>query len=215
MANGWTPYIHNELAAGKLRWLHEQYDMLDGHMCPSDKSEVFRAFKLTPLDEVKVVIIGQDPYHTKNIADGLAFSSKNPKKIPPSLRNIFKAIEIDLGIKNTNPSLESWSKQGVLLMNTALTTVVGQPLEHGEYWVDFTKNIIKALNSHKDKLIFLLWGNHAKSLKQIISERHYILEATHPSPLSAKGFINCLHFSETNRILTQEGKTPINWSTDV
>lgn len=208
MSNGWTPFITHELENGRLRWLVDTYEA--AKVYPA-KEEVFRAFKLTPYQNVRVVIIGQDPYHTPGVANGLAFSSKKTEATPPSLVNIFKAIKNDLGIENKNPSLDKWASQGVLLLNTALTTIVGSPLEHAEYWKDFTSSVLSALNNHPNNLVFLLWGNEAKKLSSQINSKHTVLTASHPSPLSAKNFINCQHFSKVNEILT----TPIDWRTDV
>ena len=174
------------------------------------QKNIFNAFKYTAWDNVKVVILGQDPYHTPNIADGLAFSSGKEKTCPPSLKNILKEIEDDvykgLNLETysfTDYSLKRWAEQGVLLLNTSLTVEEGLPGSHLEIWKDFTKNVIKLLNLEKNSVIFLLWGEKAKQYKVLINpEKHYILEAAHPSPLSAhNGFFGCKHFSKTNEII--------------
>lgn len=210
MNNGWSEYINHSLTSGLLRWLVYKYENSD--VCPKNKDEVFRAFKMTPLQNVKVVILGQDPYHTKDIADGLAFSSK--KGIPPSLRNIFKAIELDLGIKNTESKLDRWARQGVLLLNTALTTEEGRPGAHLKEWDLFIKGVIDKLNKQERNVIFLLWGKKAQKYQYLIHKGHTTLLAAHPSPFSAKHFINCGHFSKVNSLLTKAGQDPIDWSTN-
>ena len=162
---------------------------------------------------MKVVIIGQDPYHEPNQAHGLAFSVKN-NNFPPSLVNIFKEIESDLNIKCKNDgNLTRWAEQGVLLLNTTLTVRRGQANSHKDSgWQIFTKTLVEKLSARKDPIVFLLWGSNAISFKSMIAPWHYVLTAPHPSPLSAyRGFFGCKHFSKTNKILESLGKTPINW----
>jgi len=177
--------------------------------------QIFSAFDSTPFDKVKVVILGQDPYHGPGQAHGLCFSVNPGIKHPPSLRNIFKEIEDDLGIPYPKSgSLIPWTKQGVLLFNATLTVRAHQAGSHQKKgWEQFTDAIIKKLSNEKEKLIFLLWGNFAISKSALIDQsKHHILTAVHPSPLSAhRGFFGCKHFSKTNQLLSQNGLKPIDW----
>ena len=178
------------------------------------KKLVFSAFT-TNLNDVKVVILGQDPYHTPGAAEGLAFSVPSSQPIPPSLINIYKEIDSDIGHHN-NPSgsLRNWQKQGVLLLNTVLTVEAHRPKSHaGKGWEIFTTAVISYLNDSRDNLVFMLWGRDARNKKSLIdSSRHLILEAAHPSPLSAhNGFFGCKHFSSCNNYLEKNGLTPIKW----
>ncbi|MGU5659371.1 uracil-DNA glycosylase [Aeromonas veronii] len=179
-------------------------------------TDVFNAFKLTELDQVKVVILGQDPYHGPNQAHGLCFSVLPGVRTPPSLVNIYKEMQRDLpGFVTPNHGfLESWAKQGVLLLNTVLTVQAGQAHSHAHLgWETFTDRVIEQINASCQGVVFLLWGAHAQKKGRFIdSQRHYVLTAPHPSPLSAhRGFIGCGHFSETNRLLEQQDKRPIEW----
>lgn len=180
-----------------------------------DCSLWFNAFNSTPFDQVRVVIIGQDPYHGPRQAHGLCFSVQKEIKIPPSLRNIFKEIERDLGVgMPLHGSLSSWTKQGVFLLNATLTVEHSLAGSHqGKGWEKFTDVAIQRLSERRDGIVFLLWGGHAqKKGKYIDSERHLVLKAPHPSPLSAyRGFIGCGHFSKINRYLEQNGRKAINW----
>ncbi|RDV29030.1 uracil-DNA glycosylase [Alteromonas aestuariivivens] len=178
--------------------------------------EVFSALTLTPLETVKVVILGQDPYHGPGQAHGLCFSVKPGIKPPPSLVNIYKELSTDIdGFKIPQHGfLQDWATQGVLLLNTVLTVEQGKAHSHARYgWERFTDKVIDAVNQYCDGVVFLLWGSHAQKKGQHIdSERHHVLKAPHPSPLSAhRGFLGCKHFSKTNSILQSKGKTPINW----
>lgn len=179
------------------------------------ENDIFNAFKLTPFDKVKVVIIGQDPYHGPNQAHGLAFSVKRGVKNPPSLKNIFKELHNDLNLPIPKEGhLEKWAQQGVLLLNTTLTVEAGKPASHAKLgWETFTDRVIEILNADKEGLIFLLWGAHAQRKGQIIDpKRHHVLTAPHPSPFSvARGFFGCRHFSKTNQLLGQMGKAEIDW----
>lgn len=176
---------------------------------------IFNAFNSTPFHEVKVVILGQDPYHGKGQAHGLSFSVPMGITKPPSLRNIFKELVDDVGI--TSPShgnLQSWADQGVLLLNSLLTVRASKAGSHkGKGWETFTNASISALNKHREGIIFFLWGNYAKQKGQFIDQsKHHVLTAAHPSPFSAhNGFFGCKHFSQANELLTQQGKKPINW----
>jgi uracil-DNA glycosylase len=179
-------------------------------------SLIFNAFNQTPFDQVKVVILGQDPYHQPGQAMGLSFSVPDDCKIPPSLMNIYKELQKDIGMPiPTTGNLTPWAKQGVLLLNTALTVRADEPGSHSKIgWTQFTDDLIKLLSNEKTDIVFILWGNYA-SQKQILIDatKHKILKAAHPSPLSAyNGFFGCKHFSMTNQYLTQVKKDPINWS---
>ncbi len=178
-------------------------------------SDIFNAFKFTPLDKVKVVILGQDPYHGDGQAHGLCFSVKRGVQLPPSLQNIFKEIYSDLGIpKPQHGCLESWAHEGVLLLNSVLSVEADLPGSHSKLgWQQFTDFVISALSSHCTNLVFILWGAYAqKKLELIDQSRHQILTAAHPSPLSAsRGFLGCKHFSRCNQLLENCHKTPINW----
>lgn len=175
---------------------------------------IFNALKLTDYDDVKVVILGQDPYHGENEAHGLSFSVLEGVKRPPSLDNIFKELYNDLGIKRTNNDLSDWAKQGVLLLNAIMTVVKDKPLSHKEKgWEIFTDNIIKYLNEREKPIVFILWGNFARSKKTLITNnRHMIIESAHPSPLSAsRGFFGSKPFSKCNVFLEKNGMKKINW----
>ncbi|WP_416307599.1 uracil-DNA glycosylase [Neptunicella sp. SCSIO 80796] len=181
---------------------------------PAD--EVFNAFKLTPLDKVKVVILGQDPYHGPNQAHGLCFSVKPGIPTPPSLQNMYKELATDIdGFQiPTHGYLQSWAEQGVLLLNTVLTVERGQAHSHSKTgWEQFTDKVIEQLSRHTEGLVFMLWGSHAQKKGRVIdSQRHHILAGPHPSPLSAyRGFFGCKHFSRANQLLAEQGKKPINW----
>ncbi|MDW7547576.1 uracil-DNA glycosylase [Pseudoalteromonas sp. McH1-7] len=180
------------------------------------QEQVFEAFKVTPFDQVKVVILGQDPYHGPNQAHGLCFSVLPGIKPPPSLNNMYKELLQDIeGFTVPNHGyLIDWAKQGVLLLNTVLTVEQGQAHSHKSLgWERFTDVVIEKLNANSEGIIFLLWGSHAqKKGKNIDKNRHHVLHAPHPSPLSAhRGFFGCGHFSKTNQLLTQMGKQPIDW----
>lgn len=177
--------------------------------------QIFNAFDLCPFDHVKVVIIGQDPYHDDGQANGLCFSVNPGTPFPPSLQNIFKEISDDLGRPMpTDGDLSRWARQGVLLLNATLTVRAHQAGSHqGKGWEQFTDAVIHELSAHRDHLVFMLWGSYAKAKgAQIDTSRHCILTAAHPSPLSAyRGFFGCHHFSLANAYLTSHGLTPIDW----
>ena len=177
---------------------------------------LFNAFNLTPLDQVKVVILGQDPYHGPNQAHGLCFSVPNSIKPPPSLINIFKELEDDIGkkIDFTNGNLEHWAKQGVFLLNTTLTVERSRPLSHQNLgWNIFTDKVISTINKSRENIVFILWGSFAQSKKELIdSNKHLILTAPHPSPLSAhRGFFGSKPFSKTNDFLQSKQIDKVNW----
>ena len=195
-----------------VRFLHNEKD--EGKKIYPPGNAIFRAFELTKVSEVKVVIIGQDPYHGDGQAMGLSFSVPEGINTPPSLKNIFKELESDLNTKlSGSPNLEPWARQGVLMLNAILTVRAGEAASHSKIgWTNFTDAVIKYLSSKQEGIIFLLWGNFARSKKGLIDNtKHYILEAAHPSPLARGAFFGCKHFSKTNEILLKIDKTPIHW----
>ncbi len=180
------------------------------------ESDVFNAFRYTEFGDVKVVILGQDPYHGSGQAHGLAFSVRDDVAIPPSLKNIYKELQNDIeGFQiPMNGYLKPWADQGVLLLNTVLTVEAGQANSHASWgWEQFTDQVIKALNMHREGLVFLLWGSHAQKKGAFIdTSKHLVLKSAHPSPLSAhRGFLGNRHFSTTNAYLVAKGKKPIDW----
>ena len=189
-------------------------DISRGHSIYPDLDDIFNAFHLCSYDKTKVVIFGQDPYHQKGAANGLAFSVNEGHKIPPSLKNIYKEINDDIGTCFYNSgNLDEWAKQGVLLLNTSLSVLDSLPGSHADIgWNLLVDSIIKILNNKKD-IIFLLWGNSsAKKEKLINTEVNYVFKSAHPSPLSSyRGFFGCKHFSKTNNILLKMNKSPIKW----
>lgn len=192
--------LHAEKAAGKVIFP------------PGPK--IFRAFELTPLQDVKVVILGQDPYHEYGQAMGLSFSVPEGVPAPPSLKNIFHEIETDLGIRMSgSPNLEPWARQGVLLLNAILTVRRSEAASHSGFgWQQFTDAVIRTISDRCEGVVFLLWGNYARSKAEIIDKsRHHVLEAAHPSPLARGAFFGCRHFSRTNQLLAEQGKSPIDW----
>ncbi|NMT48244.1 uracil-DNA glycosylase [Providencia stuartii] len=196
-------YVANERQKGKIIYPPQQ--------------DVFNAFRYTELADVKVVILGQDPYHGPGQAHGLSFSVLPGIKPPPSLVNMYKELENDiLGFKRPNHGyLLSWAQQGVLLLNTVLTVEQGNAHSHAHLrWETFTDKVIAAINEHREGVVFLLWGSHAQKKGRIIdTKRHHVLKAPHPSPLSAhRGFLGCGHFSQTNQLLQQQGLEAIDWT---
>jgi uracil-DNA glycosylase len=177
---------------------------------------IFNAFECTPFEKVKVVVIGQDPYHNPGQAHGLSFSVPDGVQPPPSLLNIFKEIQTDLGISITNTgNLEKWARQGVLLLNASLTVVANTPMSHSQIgWHVFTDEVIKRISAQREHIVFLLWGKFAQNKEVLIdSSKHKVLKAAHPSPLSAyNGFYGCAHFSKVNSYLREIGEQPIDWS---
>jgi uracil-DNA glycosylase len=215
MHESWKKYLQTEFAKPYFKELSEflKTAYRQQTIYPP-KGQVFSAFA-APLDDVKVVIIGQDPYHGPRQAHGLAFSVQPEVDVPPSLRNIFKEILSDTGRPiPSDGNLQRWADQGVLLLNNTLTVEAGRAGSHrGKGWEQFTDTMIKLLSDERDNLVFLLWGRDARNKKALIDDgKHLILEAAHPSPLSAhNGFFGCKHFSKTNVYLTMNGKTPIEW----
>ena len=179
------------------------------------REEIYTAFDLTPFENVKVVILGQDPYHGEGQAHGLAFSVNDGIKLPPSLRNIYKELEDDLGIKRHSGSLKDWAREGVLLLNTVLTVDESQANSHrGLGWEVFTDSVIEAVSDYLEGVVFILWGKPAQSkIKLIDTTKHHIIQSVHPSPLSAyRGFFGSKPFSQTNDYLVSQGLKPIDWS---
>ncbi|KKS86219.1 MAG: Uracil-DNA glycosylase [Parcubacteria group bacterium GW2011_GWA2_43_11] len=176
---------------------------------------IFNAFDLCPFVKVKVVILGQDPYHGTAQAHGLCFSVPEGVTVPPSLQNIYKELHADLGISiPTTGNLEKWAEQGVLLLNATLTVRAGQPGSHqNKGWEEFTNSVIRKISNEKEHVVFMLWGNYAKAKRELIdAKKHLVLEATHPSPFSAyNGFFGCKHFSRANEYLRANGKKIIAW----
>ena len=218
MEEGWKKALAEEFGAEYMRELKKKLveEMKAGIVIYPPAKEIFNAFNLTPFDKVKVVILGQDPYHGKGQAHGLSFSVPNGIIPPPSLVNIFKEIESDLGVKisKTNGNLEGWAKQGVLLLNAILTVRADSPASHRNLgWEKLTDSAIKALSDKKERLVFLLWGKFAQEKENLIdTNKHLVLKAPHPSPFSANsGFFGCKHFSKTNEYLNKTGQTPIEW----
>ena len=176
--------------------------------------DIFNALRYTDYDDVKVVILGQDPYHGDREAHGLSFSVREGIPMPPSLRNIFKELKDDIGVVRTQTDLTDWGKQGVLLLNSIMTVVKDTPLSHKDKgWEIFTDNIIKKLGEREKPMVFILWGSYARSKKELIKNKnHLILESVHPSPLSAsRGFFGSKPFSKANQFLEKNGMNKINW----
>lgn len=216
IGNDWDFVLKDIFESEKFRNLiirvNEEYRK---NTCFPIKQEVFNAIKLTPYNNVKVVIVGQDPYHGVGEAHGLSFSVLC-QKLPPSLKNIYKELYDDLGIKpSSSGNLTCWAKEGVLLLNAVLTVKKDMPASHKDLgWQDFTDEIIKRIEKKDDVVVYILWGNFARSKKSLITNpKHYIIESAHPSPFSARnGFFGSKPFSRCNKILISNGVTPINWT---
>lgn len=214
--NSWKQALQSEFDkpyfAELVRFLHEE--KRSGKVVYPPGPAIFKAFDLTPLDQVKVVILGQDPYHGYGQAMGLSFSVPDDVPAPPSLKNIFKEIETDMGVTMSGkPNLEAWARQGVLLLNAVLTVRASEPTSHSRIgWQEFTDAVIRTISERCEGVVLLLWGNYARQKRELVdASRHYVLEAAHPSPLARGAFFGCRHFSKTNEILVGEGKTPIDW----
>lgn len=193
-------FLHNEKAQGKKIF--------------PPGGQIFKAFELTPLPAVKVVILGQDPYHGPGQAHGLSFSVPDGVPAPPSLKNIFKEIESDLGYRMSGyTNLENWARQGVLLLNAVLTVRSGEAASHGRIgWQEFTDAVIRYISDNCEGVVFMLWGNFARGKRELIDHsRHCVLEAAHPSPLARGAFFGCRHFSKANAYLVSTGRSPIDW----
>ena len=213
----WLEYLSGELEKEYMQQLRSFLlkEAQQGKIIYPETDRVFAALDATPLDQVKVVILGQDPYHGPDQAHGLSFSVPHGIKPPPSLVNIYKELHTDIGMAiPSHGCLESWAGQGVLLLNSVLTVQQHQAASHqGKGWEQFTDAVIRTLNEERDGIVFMLWGAYAqKKGKSIDMQRHLVLQAPHPSPLSAhRGFLGCRHFSQANHYLTESGQSAIDW----
>lgn len=217
----WLPALQNEFnkpyMLGLKQFLVQEKEQR--HIVYPKGSDIFNAFNLTPFNEVKVVILGQDPYHGANQAHGLSFSVQKGVAIPPSLQNIYKELQTDIsGFKVPNHgNLTEWATQGVLLLNATLTVRANEPGSHQKMgWEEFTDQAIRALSEQRECLVFMLWGRYAQAKASLIdSQKHLVLTAAHPSPFSAyNGFFGCTHFSKANAYLVKKGEKPIVWQID-
>jgi len=216
ITKNWYNLLKDEFNSEKYinfsKWLNDEY--LTQTIYPKPEN-VFNALNIVPFDKVKIVIIGQDPYHGVNQAHGLSFSVEKDVNIPPSLHNIYKELRDDCNcFVPNNGNLTKWAKQGVLLLNSVLTVRAGSPNSHkGKGWEQITSKVVELLNDREDPVIFMLWGGNAKTLGKNISSRHCVLTAVHPSPMSANqgGWFGCKHFSKANDFLIKNNKTPIDW----
>lgn len=212
----WKEKLSKEFSSDYFKKISDRYDKdkKDNVIFPSEEN-IFAAFNYTPYEDVKVVIIGQDPYHGEGEAHGLCFSVNKDIKIPPSLKNIYKELQDDLNcyIPN-NGYLEKWAREGVLLLNNSLTVIKDKANSHSKIgWDKFTDDVIRLVNEKNTPVVFILWGNFAKTKKELITNpKHLVLEGAHPSPLSAyHGFFGCKHFSKTNEFLKKKGLKEIDW----
>ena len=216
LGGGWdevlSPLFQDENYQKIRSFLKQEYSH---HIVYPDMYDIFNCFKLTPFDQVKVVLLGQDPYHNEGQAHGLCFSVQDGVDAPPSLVNIYKELHDDLGCPiPKSGNLTKWAKQGVLLLNTALTVRAHMANSHKNCgWTWFTDNVIQRISQQRDHVVFILWGGNARSKKSLIdSSRHCILECAHPSPLSAyNGFFGCRHFSKANQYLVEHDVSPVDW----
>lgn len=216
IGNSWDKYLQEEFNKPYfkelLAYVQKEYKQ---KTCFPPQNEIFNAFRYTKYENLKVVILGQDPYHGDNQAEGLSFSVKNSVSRPPSLQNIFKELENDLNVKvSNNNSLIPWAEEGVLLLNAVLTVERKKPASHQSIgWERFTDAVIKIINDKNTPVVFILWGNYARSKKKLITNpNHYIIESPHPSPFSAyNGFFGSKPFSKANNFLISKNIKPINW----
>ena len=216
IGNSWDIYLKDEFDSDYfkelIKFVNNEYETKTIY---PPKNEIFRAFRYTKYENLKVVILGQDPYHGEKEAEGLSFSVSNSVKRPPSLQNIFKELESDLNIKiSNNNSLIPWAKEGVLLLNSVLTVVKDNAASHSKKgWETFTDDVIKVINDKKEPVVFILWGNYARSKKALITNPiHYVIESPHPSPFSARnGFFGSKPFSKANEFLRKNNIKEINW----
>ena len=214
--NSWAEVLKNEFEQDYFLSItsYLRQEIASGIVVYPRGGNIFKAFDSTPFYKVKVVIIGQDPYHGEGQAHGLSFSVPEGVPQPPSLQNIFKELKTDLGIPLPNSgNLEKWASEGVFLLNSVLTVRAGLPASHSKIgWSHFTDAVIKELSSRREGLVFMLWGIYAKGKRELInSEKHLILEAAHPSPLARGAFFGCKHFSKANKYLDTAGVKPIEW----
>lgn len=213
----WLSLVGKEIEKDYFQQILKQLyqEKMSGKVIFPPPSQVFDAFYLTPFDKLKVVILGQDPYHGKGQAHGLSFSVCPGVSLPPSLRNIYKELKSDMGIdRKTNGCLNDWAEQGILLLNASLSVEQGMPMSHQKLgWQQFTDFVIQKISEKKQRIIFILWGRLAQQKESLIDhQKHYILKSPHPSPFSAdKGFFGSRPFSKSNAWLQQQGLEPINW----
>lgn len=214
--NEWLSIFKSEINKKYFKFIIEELESCaeENILCPSPKN-IFKAFKKTSFSSLKVVIVGQDPYHGRGQANGLSFAVNNDQITPPSLKNIFNEVENDLKIRtNTKKNLESWADQGVLMLNSSLSVKSGKPNSHQNLgWNKFTDKILKHISGNKNNVVFFLWGNFAKQKQELIDKnKHLILSSSHPSPLSSYiSFNGCKHFSKSNKYLKQNNLNEINW----
>lgn len=216
IGNSWDGVLQQEIKKPYFAALMEKVEAeYRQHKVFPARENIFNALRYTPYEEVKILLLGQDPYHGEGQAHGLAFSVQPGVLCPPSLKNMFKELYDDLGVPvSQNGCLTPWARQGVMLLNTALTVREGEPNSHKNLgWTTFTDAIISALNEREEPVVFLLWGANAKEkLPLVTNSRHFVLSAPHPSPLSAsRGFFGCRHFSKANLILERLHKAPVDW----
>jgi uracil-DNA glycosylase len=216
LPNDWGTLLNDELQKPYFVDLKEKILLEYRHkQIRPDINNIFKAFALCPLNKLKVVLLGQDPYHNVGQAHGLSFSVSKSIDIPPSLINIFKELSTDLNIERPkNGCLESWASQGILLLNSFLTVELHKPLSHSKLgWEFFTDKVIEKISTTKENVVYLLWGTFAKNKSSLIDhKKHLVLMSAHPSPLSSYKFFGCKHFSKTNEFLVSKGLDPINWS---
>lgn len=216
--SSWKEVLKNEFTKPYFQQipLHLKTEKEQGKIIYPLGSHIFNAFNTTPFDKIKVVILGQDPYHGAGQAHGLCFSVQTGVKPPPSLNNIFKELQEDIGVNIPNHgNLTHWAEQGVFLLNASLTVRASEPMSHAKIgWAQFTDTVIKTISDHKKNIVFFLWGKFAQEKRILIdANKHLILRSVHPSPLSAHaGFFGCKHFSKTNEYLVSKGIDPIDWS---
>lgn len=218
MEESWKAVLKNEFTKPYFQQIVTflKTEKMAGRTIYPPGSMIFNAFNHTPFSKVKVVILGQDPYHGAGQAHGLCFSVQDGVPPPPSLINIYKEIQSDIGVgmNAKNGNLTKWADQGVFLLNASLTVRANEPMSHAKIgWAEFTDAVIKKISDEKKGVVFLLWGKFAQEKQVLIDEtRHHVLKAAHPSPFSAdKGFFGCKHFSKTNELLVKEGQSPIDW----
>jgi uracil-DNA glycosylase len=213
---GWKELLKDEFDKPYFKGIihHLKTEKSQGKIIYPAGSMIFNAFNTTPPDKIKVVILGQDPYHGPGQAHGLSFSVNHGVPTPPSLVNIFKELHHDLGLKiPSHGNLSGWAQQGVFLLNTSLTVRAGEPMSHAKIgWAEFTDAVIKKISDKRDHVVFMLWGKFAQEKRSLIDEKkHLILTAAHPSPLSVTGFKNSRHFSKANAWLMKHGESPVDW----
>jgi uracil-DNA glycosylase len=217
---GWKSVLQEEFDKPYFENIvrHIKTERSQGKIIYPPGSMIFQAFNTTPLANVKVVILGQDPYHGPNQAHGLCFSVNDGIPPPPSLVNIFKELQQDTGMRVPgNGNLTKWAEQGVFLLNASLTVRAGEPMSHAKIgWAPFTDTVIRKISEVKEHVVFMLWGKFAQEKKQLIDEKkHLVLKAAHPSPLSVTGFQGCRHFSQANQFLMKHGMQPVDWALEM